>query len=435
MRSLNMLASLWLAAVVAAQPHQVVLVKRVDGANALSVGVLWSHGYADDAAGECGLVRVVLSCRLERARRAVPDCLASGMQVHADCGLAFAVVGGGDEKRAMAFLAALLDERQSEFTDDELALITARVALAADDAEFLYPGSVLLTSAHRQLGRGTAISLPPLGVASAIAQLSPDRVRAALRQPVPVRVACLGQFDAALEAALEALPLPGLQPAVRGDLACPEVDGLEAMTTLEHDRVDSPYVSAAFAVPAGDDRAAFALAMEIATARAFRRWRYRGFEQSARAPFVSWSWVHADPLVQFCRRGENPRQLLPGERPEATAKDEANATKAELQVFLDDLREVPPTGEELGFARAALRSRWRFAAAGESSPWATESAMYPGRLQVLLLAAHHGIDVARLDSVSAASVHEVLQRVLRPDLCSWHALMPANSTSYGYRRR
>ena len=435
MRRLRLSVGLLLATSAAAQHAPVYLLERVAGADALAVGVLWSHGYADDQSDECGLAHVLATCRLARANRAVPDCLATGLQVDADCALAFAVVGGGDGKRAEQFLTALLDEGSGELRDDDLALITARAALAADDAEFLYPGSVLLSHARRQLGQGTAVAQPPFGVASDIAKLSPGRIRAALREPVPGRVAALGQFDAAFAEAVKALPLPGRERNVRGDVGCIAGVELAAMQELEHDRVDSPYVSVAFAVPVGDERVAFALGVEIATARAFRRWRYRGFEQRARAPFVAWSWMHADAVVQFCRRGENPRQLLPGERPEATAGDETTATRAELEQLLEDLRTVPPSPQELEFSRAALRSRWRFAGPGEASPWAAEPAMYPGRLQVLLLATHHGVDVAKLDSVGPELVHAALKRVLQAKLASWHVLLPANSESYGYRGR
>ena len=182
MRRLRLSVGLLLATSAAAQHAPVYLLERVAGADALAVGVLWSHGYADDQSDECGLAHVLATCRLARANRAVPDCLATGLQVDADCALAFAVVGGGDGKRAEQFLTALLDEGSGELRDDDLALITARAALAADDAEFLYPGSVLLSHARRQLGQGTAVAQPPFGVASDIAKLSPGRIRAALRR-------------------------------------------------------------------------------------------------------------------------------------------------------------------------------------------------------------------------------------------------------------
>lgn len=435
MRKLGLLVAMMLGSIAAAQSRPMTMLKSVEGANAIAVGVLWSHGYDDDFAEECGLAHVLARCRLQRAQREVPGCLASGLHVGADYGLAFAVVGRADATRALSFLTALLDEGSCELSDDELALIVARVALAADDAEFLYPGSVLLSRARKHLGQGTAIARPPAGVAAAIAKLTPDRVRDALRLPVPMCVACLGVIDADLAKAVAALPIPRLELPVRGDLACADVRVDAADSQVENDRADSPYVSVAFAVPAGGDRAAFALGIEVATARAFRRWRYRGLEQRARAPFITWSWLHADALVQFCRRGEDPRQLLPGEHPEALASSEVRATKSELEMFLEDLRTVPPTKDELEISRRALRSRWRFAEAGQVSAWAAEPATYPGRLQLLLLAAHHGVDVARLDTLTTDSVHAALKRVLQSGRGSWHSLLPANSKSYGYRRR
>jgi len=415
-----------------AQTQQLFVLQHVEGANALAVGVLWAHGYADDEASDCGLARVLATRRLDRARRAVPSCLATGMHVGSDYGLVFGVVGRDDRERALQFLNTLLDETTDASTDDELALTIARVALHADDAEFLYPGSLLASRARKEVGAGTAIERPAAGIAAAIAKLTPARVRAELRRPAPMRVACLGNLDEKLRAGVHKLPVPHLEHPAFAPLLCNERTAAAPVSTQLHDRIDSPYVAAAFALPHGLDRASLAVGVEIATARAFRRWRYRGFEQQARAPFVAWSWLHQDPLLHFCRRGENPRQLLPGERSQANADDEAGATAAELQAYLQDLRTNKPSQQELQLARASLQRRLGFA---ESSPWAKEPATYPGRLQVLLLATHHRVAVARLDTVSADSVHAALKQVLAQGRGSWHSLVPANSTSYGYRQR
>jgi hypothetical protein len=429
-----MLSVLLLAALLPAQQRCTYL--HIDGATATAVGVLWSHGFDDDDAEVAGLARVVAACRLERVRRLVPDTLSSGMRIGNDYSLVFGVVAGGDAQLASKFLATLLSDQSADevLTDDVIALAVARAALAADDAEFVYPGDVLLTRARQGLGRGTALARPPAGIATAIAKLTPSAVRDALRFGTPVRVALLGVVDATLIDAIRPLS-PTFAVKTRGTLVCAQPRAVREMTEDRNGRADSPYVSAAFALPADVDRAALAVGVEVATSRAFRRWRMRGREQNARAPFVAWSWLQADPLLRFCRRGEHHVRLLPGERPQAMVPDEVRATTAELQLFLEDIRTVPPSETELGQARAALRSRLGLPGPGQKYAWASEPATLPGRLQVLLLAAHHGVDVAQIDNLDAAQVHAALKLVLQAERSSWHALLPASDNALGYRQR
>ena len=439
MRTLrSALVLFWLAAVGISQVGYQWL--KVDGATATAVGVLWAHGFDDDEAAVAGLARVLTTCRLERARRAVPKLIASGLHVGGDYALAFGVVAAGDTERAAAFVAALLADEAADvaphvLTDDVIALAVARAALEADDAEFVYPGDILMSRARERLGNGTSLARPPAGIARAMAKLTPDAVRAALLAPVAVRIAGLGVIDAVVIDAITKLPPKAMATAVRPASTCQQPRILRGITEDENSRADSPYVSVAFALPAAVDRAALALGVEVATSRAFRRWKLRGMEQQARAPFVKWSWLYGDAILQFCRRGEEPEQLLPGQQPGASLRDELKATTEELRAFLIDLRTVPPTEQELGGARVALRSLLLLPGPGEQHAWASEPATLPGRLQVLLLAAHHGVDVALLNSCDAKQVHTVLNSVLAEDRGSWHALLPAPATIKGYRRR
>ena len=153
MRIMNLLSrasSALLLCSLCALPAQVLErhLLHVDGATATAVGVLWAHGYDDDGPGECGLARVLASCRLARAERVGP-LLASGMLVGGDFSIVFGVVAGDDVGRAQEFVAALRDD-DAELDDDQLALLIARAALAADDSEFVYPGGVIET---REIGR------------------------------------------------------------------------------------------------------------------------------------------------------------------------------------------------------------------------------------------------------------------------------------------
>ena len=409
----------------------------VDGATATAVGVLWSHGFNDDEEDEAGLARVLAACRLQRVRHAVPGMLASGMLIGGDYALVFGVVAGGESEQSTAVMAALLDEdaHSDVLTDDVIAVAIAQAALAADDAEFVYPGDVLLSLARTRLGHGSSLARPPAGIASSCSSLTPADVRKALRIAVPVRAAVLGALDAATTSSIGKLVPTGNEAKARAQMLCTSPKVENRMSEATNDRLDAPFIAASFALPEALDQAAFALGMQIATNRAFRRWRMRGMEQQARAPFVRWSWLHADPIVQFCRRGESPRRLLPGEQAKGSLTGEISATTAELKVYLDDLVNLPPTEAELDSARVALRGRLALPNSGQKYAWASEPATLPGRLQVLLLTAHHGIDVGEIDTLTVAAVHQAVKSVLDPNGASWHGLLPELGQEYGYRQR
>lgn len=408
---------------------------HIDGSSAIAVGVLWPHGYDDGNRKVAGIAHVLAACRLANAKRGSARLLASGVKVGSDYSLAFGVVSADDHEGATTFLAALLAPDVAGLADDAVALAIARAALHADDAEFLYPGSVLLRRARQRLAAGTELARPPAGVAAALHQLTVASVRAALAGPGPLRVACLGAIDAELMRTVDALSIANRCEASSGSILSTRSRGRAALSKDLHSRADSPYVSAVFPGPTPVDRPAFALAMEVARSRAFRRWRFRGRELHARAPFVGWSWLAADPFVQFCRRGESKVRLLPGEVAAASVDDEVQATVSELRSLLDDLRAVAPSASELGQARQALHSRLRLPGPGEADVLGSDPATLPGRLQVLLLAAHHDVRVAVLNTLTAEQVHTVLLRVLQPKRASWHALLPHAVREFGYRQR
>lgn len=412
-----------------------VEVLPVAGARAVAVGVLFGQGFDDDPEGRAGLAAVVAAARLEQGRRAVAgELLASGAKVGGDYAIVFAVVASEQRDDAVAFVRAL-HAAGATLDDDALQLAVARAALAADDAEHLYPGDVLRTRARRRLARGTALARPPAGVARECSQLSPGAVRAALAAPTPSRVAALGDVGAAWGAALQQACEPGPPCPPRGRATCAARWGQRAMTEDVSARADSPYVAAAVAAPAAAARASFAVALEVARARAFERFGLRGRELFARAPFVRWSWLEADPIAVLYRRGEDPVQVLPGERGRATIADELAATRAELEALLEDLRARAPGDAELAAARDALRGRLGLPPAGGAAAWAEEPATYPGRVQVLLLRAHHAVDVAQVDGVTSARASASLAAAFAPDRVSWHAVTPRPRDRLGYRRR
>ncbi|MCB9877059.1 MAG: hypothetical protein H6835_05600 [Planctomycetes bacterium] len=419
--------------------QRVVPVLAVEGATATAVGVLWEHGFDDDeGGGDAGCVsgasRVLAECRLLRARAAAPRVTRSGCAVGGDYTLVFGVAPAGDAATVRDFVAALLDDRagRAAITDDELRLVVARAALAADDDEFHYPGAVLETIARRRLFAGAAAARAPSGDAAALAQLAPDDVRQLLRQPHAVRLCALGVVDDALRRELQALQPPSPPsppPRAPSVVAAPAGDA----PPLVHTRVDAPFVMVAFAVGAPSPQ--LALGVEVAKERARRRWKVRGSELLARAPLVRWSWAEGDPLLQFCRRGEDPEQLLPGQVPEADCAAEAAAAARELELLLADLRDNPPRAAELAAARASLQVALGLPAPGEATTWASQPALLPGRLQALLLRDLRGIDLSAVATATPTDVHEALRAALDPSRRSRQTLLPQAREDYGFRRR
>jgi len=360
--------------------------------------------------------------------------LASGAKVGADYAIVFAVVGADEVQRAVAFLAAVRGDGAG-LDDDSLRLGIARAALAADDAEFLYPGDVLMSRARQRLGAGTALARPPVGRATECSALTPAVLRQRLAETTPLRVAALGVVDKAWLAAVSGMKWSKAACPARGLATCGEVGAQPQMTTDLSARSDSPYLGVAFGAPAGAQRATFALGVEVAKMRAFRGLKLRGRELFARAPFVRWSWLQADPIILFCRRGEDHVRLLPGQRQGASISDEVAATRRELAALLADLRGKPPTTTELEGARAALLGQLVLPGPEEQPAWASEPATLPGRVQVLLLRAHHDVDVEALEGVTAAQVGASLAATLALERASWHAVAPRPRDNLGYRRR
>lgn len=422
------------AALSPAMAQAPLVTHDVAGATSTAVGVLFSEGFDDDPSGRSGLAAVAAAARLELGRRSAGPLLASGAKVGADYAIIFGVFTADEPERAAAFAEAVCSA-DSSLDEDLLELAIARAALAADDAEFLYPGDVLLTRARQRLAAGTPGARPPLGRAAECSELRPRMVRQHLAAPPVHRVALLGVVSAEWRAAFQAQSRPtGVCPP-RGDAVYLALDGQPSVTQDVSDRADSPYLAAAFAAPAVAQRAGFALGMEVAKARAFRGMKLRGRELFARAPFVRWSWLEADPIVMFFRRGEDQVQLLPGQRRRASVADEVAATRRELEGLLEELRERPPSAAELAAARSMLLASVALPQPGERAEWATEPATYPGRLQAMMLATHHRVDAAALAAATAEDVAAALRETLAASRASWHVVAPRERARFGFRRR
>ncbi|MCA8975402.1 MAG: hypothetical protein KDC98_11825 [Planctomycetes bacterium] len=375
--------------------------------------VTFAHGLDHDEPDESGLAGVLLECRQQRALARVAAVQASGVHVGNDAGQVFVQVAAKDWQRAVAFVAALLDDA-TPLADDTVRLVVARAALRADDATWLYPGPVLRGMARRALcvggaGRGEG------GSAQALQQLTPAGVDERLRRAVAVEIAAFGSIPDGLAEALGGLVRPGRpqsQPQpVR--FAAPPAAGIEI---VRHRRVDAAIVAVAFPVPAAQQSAALAVGLEVARMRANRRFGAGGELSAAhglaRAPFVHWSWLEADPVVSFTRRGSGSAAVP--------------AVRDQLESLLADLRRREPSAAELERAKRAI--------SGELSPlpWPGEvsaaivraPAALAGRAMAAVRAERRGIGRAAIAAVTAAAAHTALLQVLDPASAWAGALVP-----------
>jgi len=385
---------------------------ELPGATATAFALLWQHGFDDDADAVHGAARVLVECRLERARAAVPEATTSGFVVGPDAALVFVLVDATNHAAGLRFCAAAADDALP-LPDDTIALAIARAALAADDAAWLHPGPVLQTLARRALLTGPA-ARPAAGTPRALQSLDPSRIRELLRVAPGLRCLALGAVPAELRTAAAAWPNRERPRAPRARPAAASAGGLAAGAPVAHSRLDGPLVAAAFVVPDATPRAAFAVAIEVAKARAARRLPLRGREMLARAPLVEWSWAQDDPLVMFCRRGPD--------------HGEPAAANAELRALLADLRAVAPTPDELA---AAVRSLGAEALGGPGL--AAAPATLPRRATALLLAEWRGIGAADLAAVSADAARAAFASLGPDDAGWWGALVPASAPEPGWR--
>ncbi|MBL8748857.1 MAG: hypothetical protein JNK78_06830 [Planctomycetes bacterium] len=369
---------------------------ELPGAKATAFAVVFDAGFVHDADGEHGLARALAECRLESARAAVPDTLGSGTQVTADATVAFVLVDAAKAASGLAFCRALVDDGLAP-SDDVVRLAIARAALAADDAEHLFPGEMFECAARRALLAGP-IARPVAGTASAVAAVDAVRLRERLREPVGFRGVGVGAVPADVRAAAAAWVARDVSPPRASERG---TDRLRVAPPTPHARIDGPFAAAAFV--AGDAGPELAVAVEVARQRAARRWRFRGKEWIAKAPAVSWSWTRGEPLVRFCRRG-------------VEGADPAGA-KGDIEALLADLRERPPSAAEVAAAVRALESECGASGSAEAS-------LLPGRAIGAGLARRRGIDVATLAAVTPDGALRAARRTFAPDTGWWGSMVP-----------
>lgn len=409
------------AAATGTQQPAGVPVQFVDEASdAVVLAVAFDGGHDTDVQAA-----VLAECRLRAARSQAPKATVCGHRVVADTAVLFVVVAPGEWPLGERFLRALL-ATESPLDDDALQLAIAHCALQADDAAFLYPGDVLAGRARARLGAGRGFAGPLRGEPTAVAAIAPAQVRERLRAARPASVLVLGAVPPELRQALadvRAAPPPPRRAAAGEPAPASAAGGNAAELASEvHERIDAPFVAAAFLAPPTVD-AAFVLGVQVARARAQKRFGALRSGVLAHAPFVAWSWLAADPVVVFHRRGPDPIPRLPQEPPGRPSAVVAAATRQELVGLLEDLVTVPPTADELAAARAAVQVErgCEPMPAGQTTP----AAMLPGRAMARLLAARRPAAVANLDTVDAAAVHAAMAASCHPGRACWQALLPA----------
>ncbi|MFO1078740.1 MAG: hypothetical protein U1E73_13535 [Planctomycetota bacterium] len=405
------------AAALAAPAQQFV---RLPTAASVVVAVTFGRGLADDPPARWGAARLVAECRLARARADLPRGAASGLRVTEDATIVFAQVPAADAAAAIAFAAAVAGDGGG-LDDDALRLARARVALAADDDEWRFPGSVLQSRARAALfadGRARPLS----GSAAALSALPLAELRDLLRHPAPLAIAAFGAVSAELQRALLAL-VPAAAPPHRAAMPAPPRqvagDGAEPPTEILHPLVDAPFVGFAFPAPAPAQWPAFAVGIEVAKLRAAAWLPARPEQLRARAPVVAWSWLDGDPVVVFTAR--------------ARGAGRADATLRKVAGFVANLGTAPPTAAELDSAKATLQSEiaplpWT---AAQQHAFAANDAALVGRVVQALLAQARGVDRAGIAAVDGGAVAESLRATLAPDRCHRAVLRPTAAGAGG----
>lgn len=386
--------------------------------DAVLVAAAFAGGY-DDAP----LQPALAEARLVAAAAAVPEVQKASLRIVGDAAVVFAVGSPGEAAVLERWLRVVL--APLPVADDTLALAAARAARLADDAAFLYPGEVLASRARVRLGGAAAWAVPLRGDPEVLLGASPARLRQELERSAPAAVLVLGAIPSELRAALQDLatvPWPGVR-SHDGARPLPSLGvGAAAVAVERHERVDAPFVAAAFPVPPGSN-AALALGLEVARSRAARRFGARRSGVLARAPYVAWSWLDAAPIVVFHRRGKDPVDRWPGERLAHDANWAAAATEAELRGFLEELRTMSPTSSELAEARRGLLAELAMAP-GEPAPSPLPAALLPGRALAVLFGRQRGLDADALARVGEAEVAVAMQALLVSERASFHALLP-----------
>ena len=400
-------------------------VVAVAGCTAQAVAVVWPHAAAttaqaadaaaDTVAEPLARAHLVAALRAQQSGAVLPKGAMRSVEVGEACTVFTAVWPDAQPEGAAAWFGALLRAPDPVAQQDQLARACAQQALAADDADWLFPGDVLLGRARRALAVGGGVHGSP----TYLQRLSPADCAIAVTEPpcAPLCVCVVGSDLGvpALAAALERVSPRG--DAVRAVAASSTPRPPAGPDIVTHPRVDAAYVAVVARAPApGPDALPFALGVAVLRSRASVRFRdYRGNEAMARTPFVTCEVLLGEPTVMLCRRGRSPEPAQP---------------RAELEALLAELGQQPPDDREVGLAADALLAEWAV------PPWSraqvatfveAPASLLP-RARTLALLLHHGIgdDAVRgLGALTGAAVARQLAATLAPERLWWGGLVPA----------
>ena len=388
------------------------------------ISVAWPETALDDAASSRALAYAVAVHRAAIADRVLPQQVRTQIEL----GNGFTVLSAhvpADSLDAVARWLRALAGSFGDRTDDDVAdRSLALAALAADDADWLYPGEALHGMARRAMfAAGDARATGALGDASFLLSMPRESFVAALQAPVSggLRVALVGDKSAfaAVEAALLAIACDG-KPNERRVLPLPQQEP-PPLAFAPHPRIDAHYVACAFHAPVEPVSMARLVAIEVVRIRARTRFQTpRGNESLARAPFVQHDALLGDPLLLLFRRGVHGAS--------------ADVPRRELEELAAAIA-LPTQAAEFAPALAVVRSEWAAPPYGEGMLAALRvaPAAIATRARALLLRSLGGIgdaDVAAATSLEPLDVDAELQR-LSAARRAWFGLAPTHGDPLG----
>lgn len=274
---------------------------------AVGISVAWNAPIV----GEHGAARAFAQAAAMHRAACADRMLPSRVRTQVELGEGFCLFSAWfpDEAAGAAprWLSSLAGPFDADADADLVARSLALSALAADDAQWLYPGETLQgTIRLAAFAPADPRSSGLLGDPKALLVARPEGFVASLAAPPPggLVVACVGaaRHCDTLAAALAAIACGPSPEAAQPP--SPRLPDATPLAFVEHPRIDAHYVACAMPAPAAPLTLARLCAVEVLRIRARARYQTpRGNEALARAPFVQHEALLGDPLLVLFRRG------------------------------------------------------------------------------------------------------------------------------------